>query len=146
MRSITLAGCFGLGAALLASSALAAGFFHSVKDPVTKRECGACHMVYPPALLPARSWQKILGHLDNHFGDNAAMPEPTRQKILAYMTQNAGDSGATDGWFLRGVQDTETPARITDMPFWRAIHGGFPVTSFKRPAVKKRGNCIGCHG
>lgn len=146
MRSTAAIVGFALAAGLLVSSAYAAGFFHSVRDKVTAKECGACHMAYPASLLPARSWQKIIGALDKHFGEDASMPDPARLHILDYMTANAGDSGATDGWFMQGVQDAETPARITDMPFWRSIHGGFPVNAFKRPSVRKRGNCIGCHG
>jgi len=146
MRALILMAGLVLAAALVASNALGAGFFHSVRDPDTKRECGACHMAYPPSLLPARSWARIIGHLDSHFGENASMAEPTRARILAFMTQNAGDSGLANGWFMRGVPVSATPARITDMPFWRSIHGAFPVNSFKRPGVKKAGNCIGCHG
>ena len=146
MRYVLFTGATFLAAGLALSSAFAAGFFHSVRDADAKKECGACHMAYPPSLLPARSWEKIIGSLDSHFGENAALPEPTRLKILAYMTQNAGDSGKSDHWFVQGVRDTDTPARITEMPFWRSIHGGFPSSSFKRPGVKKKGNCIGCHG
>ncbi len=145
MRSLTLAALFTGASAFLISSAFAAGFFHSVKDPATKKECGACHMVYPPALLPARSWEKIVGDLSNHFGEDASLPDPVRANILAYLTQNAGDSGQTNSWFMRGVRDNVVPPRITEMPFWRGIHGGFSPASFKRPGVKKRGNCLGCH-
>ena len=145
-RSLTITVLAAGVLAVVATSTYAAGFFHSVRDPETKKECGACHMVYPPSLMPARSWEKIIGSLENHFGENASLPEPARQKILAFMTANAGDSGAADSWFMRGVRDTDTPPRITEMPFWRSIHGGFPITAFKRASVKKRGNCIGCHG
>ena len=146
MRSLLLVALAVLVVVLLEANALAGGFFHSVRDADTKKECGACHMAYPASLMPARSWELIIGSLDNHFGENAELPEPTRLKVLAYMTQNAGDSGATDSWFLRGLHATDTPARITDMPFWRSIHGGFPVTSFKRASVRAKSNCIGCHG
>ena len=135
-----------LAIAALTDGALAAGFFHSVKEPVVVKECGACHMVYPPGLLPARSWAKIIGNLGNHYGDDATLPAATEAKILDFYTQNAGDSGAGNGWFMRGVKASVTPERITKMPFWRGIHGRFPLTAFARPAVKKVGNCVGCHG
>ena len=28
-----------------------------VTDPVVKKECGSCHMAFPPHFLPRRSWQ-----------------------------------------------------------------------------------------
>ena len=67
-------------------------------------------------------------------------------KVLEFYTQNAGDNGSSDSWFMRGVKASATPERITKMPFWRLIHGGFSPASFKRPQVRKAGNCLGCHG
>ena len=32
----------------------------TVTNPVYVEECGSCHMAYPPGLLPALSWQKIM--------------------------------------------------------------------------------------
>ena len=138
-------GALALCTILLAQSAAAAGFFHSVKDPVVVKECGACHMVYPPALLPARSWAKIIGDLGNHFGDDATLPAGTQVKVLAYYTKTAGDAGKGNG-FMRGLKASMTPPRITKMPFWLGIHGGFNPAAFTRPQVKKIGNCLGCHG
>lgn len=146
MRSPMIFGGLTLTACLLAPPVLGAGFFRSVADADARKECGACHMPYPPALMPARSWEKILGSLDSHFGENAALPEPTRLKILAYMTGNAGDAPKGNAWFMARLRKTDTPARITEMPFWRAIHGGFSPRSFKRAGVKRPGNCLGCHG
>jgi mono/diheme cytochrome c family protein len=34
--------------------------------PLYKQECAACHMAYPPGLLPARSWTRIMSGLDKH--------------------------------------------------------------------------------
>lgn len=146
MRTLILLGGLALAALMLAPPVLGASFFRSVADADARKECGACHMPYPPALMPARSWEKIIGALPNHFGEDASLPEPTRLKILAYMTGNAGDAPKGNAWFMTRVKKADTPARITEMPFWRAIHGGFSPASFKRRGVKKPGNCLGCHG
>ena len=146
MRIFATFATAALVAGVLATTALAAGFFHSVTDTVAAKECGACHMAYPAALLPARSWQKIIDSLDKHFGEDASLPEPARLRILAYMTANAADSQSKDSWFVRGVPGNITPTRITELPFWRSIHGGFPASAFKRASVRKKGNCLGCHG
>jgi hypothetical protein len=34
--------------------------------PIYKQECAACHLAYPPGLLPARSWSRIMSGLDKH--------------------------------------------------------------------------------
>ena len=36
-----------------------------------KEECGSCHVAYPPQLLTAQNWQRLMGSLDKHFGSNA---------------------------------------------------------------------------
>ena len=119
MTLIAKTGAVVLALVLLAGSAQASAFFHSVKEPTVVKECGACHMVYPPALLPARSWAKILGDLGNHFGDDATLPDAAVAKILSFYKKNAGDAGKGNAWFMRGVKPAVTPERITKMPFWR---------------------------
>ena len=31
-------------------------------------ECAACHLAYPPELLSAASWQRLMTRLPSHFG------------------------------------------------------------------------------
>ena len=39
-------------------------------------ECGSCHTFIPPNLLPKKkSWELIMGDLENHFGDDASLDE-----------------------------------------------------------------------
>ena len=61
-----------------------------VTNSLFSKECGACHMAYPPTLLPAVSWRKIVATLDDHFGENASLDKETRDKIEAYLVANAG--------------------------------------------------------
>jgi len=42
-----------------------------VADPVVRKECGSCHMAFPPQFLPRRSWQKLVATLADHFWENA---------------------------------------------------------------------------
>ena len=37
------------------------------------QECGSCHFPYQPGLLPAVSWERIMGGLEDHFGENAEL-------------------------------------------------------------------------
>lgn len=110
------------------------------------KECGACHMAYPPQLLPARSWHKLLATLDAHFGEVASLPEPTRSAIESILVENAADSPQNgDRWVMRGVPTGATPLRVTDMPFWNAIHGEIPEQVYLRPNIRHKGNCLACH-
>jgi hypothetical protein len=113
----------------------------------TQKECGACHMAFPPQLLPARSWEKIMSGLSEHFGENADLPEPTRAEIAAYLVAHAADApGTANGrLFLRGVDPGAVPLRITELPFWKAVHSEVPAAEFKSVKVKSAANCLACH-
>ena len=52
-------------------------------SPTYVKECGSCHFPYQPAFLPARSWQKIMGSLKEHFGENAEVKLADRDNLLA---------------------------------------------------------------
>ena len=52
-----------------------------VNNPTYKSECGSCHVAYPPALLPARSWEAILVGFDRHFGTNASVDDKSLAEI-----------------------------------------------------------------
>jgi len=108
-------------------------------------ECGACHMAYPAALLPARSWQAITKDLSKHFGEDASLDQDTAARIAAYLIANAADAHGMSSPILRGLGTNEVPLLITDMPFWKRIHGRFPPEVFARPGVRTKANCLGCH-
>jgi mono/diheme cytochrome c family protein len=101
-------------------------------------ECGACHMAYPAKLLPAGTWTRIMGGLDQHFGDNAELSPALRDELTRYLTDNARRSRtATDA----------TPLRITDQRWFLREHREIPkrmVTSNDK--VRSFSNCAACHG
>ncbi len=151
-----------LGAALaVAGAVFAVGLFAGVGakaddgeralrpviDETVLKECSACHMAFPPALLPARSWRALMAGLDNHFGENAALDEATAKHIADYLVANAAD--ATTGGnrrVLRGVRPSDTPLRITELPWWMREHRGeVRPSAFKDPRVKSKANCVACH-
>ena len=61
-------------------------------SPLYNEECGACHVAYPVWALPARSWERMMGELDNHFGDNAESDPETEARLLAYLVENAAEN------------------------------------------------------
>ncbi len=109
----------------------------------TAKECGACHMVYPASLLPARSWTKLMGGLASHFGENAMLDPATATTIAAFLTTNAGDVSGNRR--LRGLSASDTPLRITDTPGWIRSHRKITAAEFSSAKVKSRSNCVACH-
>jgi len=82
------------------------------------QECSACHLAYPPQLLPRDSWQRIMGSLDRHFGTDASLDAGTAEKISAWLMARAsnqrgaipGDRITRSAWFLREHREVPAPA------------------------------------
>ncbi|HHC71739.1 MAG TPA: cytochrome C [Thiotrichales bacterium] len=119
-----------------------------VRNRLYREECGSCHMAYPPGLLPAQSWERIMTSLDDHFGENAELPERDRVRILNYLLDYA--AGRADYrvsnrvmWDLKGQQP---PLRITELPYFRREHHELsPRMVRKNPKVRSFSNCDLCH-
>lgn len=110
------------------------------------RECSACHMAYPAALLPARSWRALTSHLSTHFGEDASLDAPTTQRITGYLVSHAADSSDGSPGVMRGLPAGQTPERITDMPFWRRIHDDLLEPGVGTgPGLRSAANCMHCH-
>lgn len=122
--------------------------FGAVTDQNYIKECGSCHMPYPPGALPARSWEKLMAKLSDHFGENAEMPEPDRKVITDFLTANAAEhsSGHYAQRFLKSLKANETPLRITEVPFFVREHREVPKRVFTaHPELKSLSKCEGCH-
>lgn len=119
-----------------------------VQDPATLKECGACHLAFPPQMLPARSWKALMTGLADHFGENAGLSEAARTEIAGYLAANAGDAALSKHGrrFLRDIDPAATPLRITETPFWQEAHEEIPPARFTRAPVKTAANCAACHG
>lgn len=102
-------------------------------DPVYKKECGDCHMAYPPALLPGNTWRAIMEDLPNHFGEDASLDAATRTHIEAYLAQNSSRGGAA------------SPLRISEQRWFRAEHRGDISRWTSRTNAKSWSNCKACH-
>ena len=133
----------GISAIFERSSSLA-----PASEPRYVEECGGCHIAYPPALLPARSWEKIMAQLADHYGDSAELDAETRSALTAYLVQNSSEHGEYRHArrITRSVDDASTPTRIMDIPYIRHEHEEIPerlVTG--NPQVKSFSNCGACH-
>ena len=119
-----------------------------VTDPLYQEECGSCHFAYPPGLLPAASWQRMMTGLDDHFGDNAELDNQTLQQLNNYLAANAAD---TSGYrrsraIMSSLQYTRTPPlRITETPYFRHEHREIPRRIINLPDVGSLSQCNACH-
>lgn len=135
-------GLLGLAVLTLATTAVQAGDLDRVPpvtDPLTKKECGSCHMAFQPAFLPAPAWVAILDNLANHYGEDASLPAATVAAIKDYHLANAGRSRKLDMTVASG----ELP-RITTQRWWEKKHRKV-AGNYSRPEIKSKANCAACH-
>ena len=118
----------------------------TVDNEVYKKECGACHFAYQPALLPSGSWKKIIDGLDDHFGDNAILDDATKAEITEYLTKNAAEFSDTKRSYkiLRSL-DGKEPLRITEVPSIQREHREVSKKTMERKKITSLANCNVCH-
>jgi hypothetical protein len=135
--------------ALLASGA---GSEHGKLLPQTpnarfQSECGACHVAYPPALLPARSWEKLMAGLADHFGEDASLDADSAREITAYLVRESGDRGESRKGrkVANSIPASDSPLRITDTQWFRHEHDDIAPAVWRRAAIRSAANCSACH-
>lgn len=136
LRQLLLA--TGLGLAAL-NTALADGERAMPRAvlPAYTQECGACHTAYPPGMLPARSWQRIMGGLDKHYGTDASLDAATVQQIGGWLQTHAGT--------YKRVSEAPPQDRITRSAWFERKHDEIDPAVWKLPSVKSAANCAACH-
>lgn len=110
-------------------------------------ECGACHVAYPPALLPARSWEKLMSGLADHFGEDASLDAGSAREITEYLVRESGDHGASRKGrkAASSIPTSESPLRITETPWFRHEHDDISPAVWRRAAIGSAANCGACH-
>lgn len=107
--------------------------------PKYQQECAACHMAYPPGMLPAGSWQRLMGSLDKHFGTDASLDEASVRELGGWLRANAGT--------YKRVSEEPPQGRITKSAWFLRKHreGEVPPDVWKRASVGSASNCAACH-
>ena len=118
-----------------------------VQDKVYIEECGACHLAYPPGLLPAESWRDIMEELEDHFGENAELDQTTNSHIARYLDHLALGKGSRSQMskMSRNLRD-KAPNRITELPYFIHEHDEIPKRMItNNPGLGSLSQCDSCH-
>ena len=102
-----------------------------------KTECAACHAAFPPGMLPAASWQRIVNNLPRHYGTDASLDPAAVKELSTWLASNAGT--------YKRVREEPPQDRITRSAWFIRKHGEVPAATWKLPAVKSAANCAACH-
>lgn len=118
-------------------------------NPTYAEECGSCHIAYPPGLLPADSWRRIMSSLQDHFGDNAELDQATNQEIMTFLLAHAADNSSyrRSQQLMTAVQGAsiQPPLRITDNPYFRHEHHEVSPRLLKQSGAVSMSHCNACH-
>ncbi len=110
-----------------------------------QRECSGCHFAYPPALLPRRSWERMLAEQASHFGEDLSLNGASLRQLAA----DAAGVPKPMPWAAWKLSNSapagESPQRITELRFWRGAHRDLPESSFRAPISNGRLDCEACH-
>lgn len=127
-----------LAAAGLGRAALADGDKRLVPLlPRYQQECAACHLAYPPAMLPAASWRRLMNDLPRHYGTDASLDAAAVQEIGSWLGKHAGT--------YKRVREEPPQDRITRSAWFIRKHDEVSAATWKLPAVKSAANCAACH-
>jgi hypothetical protein len=121
----------------LAGAALADGAPRTPLPSAYRDECGSCHVPFPPALLSAGSWQRVMDGLARHYGTDASLDAATAAQIGAWLRSSAGSGRRT---LANPPED-----RITRSAWFVRKHDEVPASAWQGPAVKSAANCSACH-
>ena len=107
--------------------------------PKYQQECAACHIAYPPGMLPVASWQRIMGGLNQHYGSDASLDAADVRAIGAWLQANAGT--------YKRVKEEPPQDRITRSAWFQRKHDAheIPPDVWKRPTIGSPANCAACH-
>ena len=110
-------------------------------------ECASCHTLYHPALLPERSWRKLMAGLDRHFGENASLDAATQKEIVEFLASHAADrdNSRRARKIAQSVPAAKTPLRISETGYFTHKHDEIRAAVWKRQAIASKANCAACH-
>jgi cytochrome c553 len=101
-------------------------------------ECSSCHLAFPPGLLVAKDWQRIMASLDKHFGSDASMTPSEATAVGAFLTKNASNNG------VRHTSSVDLP-KLTKTPWFDRKHRKIPDAAWADPRIRTASNCVACH-
>lgn len=114
-------------------------------NPLVADECSACHMLYHPSLMPARSWKTLTAELDNHFGEDASLDEESARVIEQWLVANAAESADTKPAHVFPREMRDGAYGLTDTRFWKRMHHEISDSTFASQSVRSKSNCAACH-
>ena len=137
LRSVLLGTAFAVG--VVHAGIVTAGERMRAVPPLPQyqQECASCHIAYPPGMLPATSWQRVMATLSRHYGVDASTEAARAREIESWLIANAGVG--------KRMREAPPDDRITRSAWFLREHDEIAAPTWKLPAVKSPANCGACH-
>lgn len=108
---------------------------------IWKDECGSCHMLYLPGLLPPAAWQLQMDTLAEHYGSNASLETAEYQEILDFLLRNSTRNRLP----VESRGRPGEPPRVSETRWFEDKHDEVSTEKFQRESVGGPANCVACH-
>jgi mono/diheme cytochrome c family protein len=105
--------------------------------PKYQQECAACHIAYPPGMLPAGSWARMTSTLNKHYGTDASLDDASVREISKWLQVNAGT--------YKRVKEEPPEDRITQTAWFVRKHRELDAAVWRHVSVKSAAHCAACH-
>lgn len=119
---------------------------YKTQNELFVKECASCHTLYPPSVLPKKSWELIMADLENHFGDDASLDVESNKNILAFLLKNSAENSTMESSFkfLQSIKNQDIIA-MSKTTYWEKTHKDLPKEIFNNEKIKSKANCKACH-
>jgi hypothetical protein len=147
LQIITLAVAVGVSGGLFAGDGEHAEALPPADNAKWRNECASCHMLYHPALLPERSWRKMMSGLSQHFGENAKLDLVAQKEITEFLAAHAADLSSSHRAqkIAKSVPVGEVPLRVSETAYIIHKHNEIRAEIWQRKAIGSKANCAACH-
>jgi cytochrome c len=137
LRFTVMALCVAVAALSAVPLSAQASAATAVTSPKYQTECAACHIAYPPGMLPAASWHRLTGNLNKHFGVDASLDAASTAEIADWLQAHAGS--------YKRVSEEPPQDRISKSKWFVRQHDEVSASVWKRKAIGSPSNCSACH-
>jgi len=109
-------------------------------------ECSDCHNLYPPFLLPKKSWIALMDNQHNHYQEDLELDDTLVKKIESYLVTNSAEYSTKESAFkfLKDINNSGNYT-LTKTDYWKTTHKNIPKEIFKNDIVETKSNCVACH-
>ena len=138
MKTTRFAAALAAAAVFAATAARAdGGVSVTPPTPLYTQECAACHLAFPPGMLPASSWQRLMANLPKHFGVDASLEPAQMNQLTPWLVSHAGT--------VRRITENPPQDRISQSSWFVRKHDDVSAATWKRASIQSAANCVACH-